>query len=114
MKAEISLHIRGREVRLAANESKSGRVLGEISWQDERDLADQFFSKLDVLLRRHRLPFVDVENFRFDCDSPYFDPSIRGKTLEMEDFDSTGLCGFTAWQTGEAITKVLDFANKLK
>jgi hypothetical protein len=112
MNVELVLDIRGREVTLSAREVGSERWLAQTKWQDARDLADKFFSHTEALLRKLHLPLEKVADFRFNCDSPYFAPEVKGRPLQLEDFDSTGRCGFTAWQTGEILMQMLGFALK--
>jgi len=110
MDLEIRTEIKGNRVTLYLLDA--GReVLGKTGWEDKRDLSAKLFGKIDFLLRRKKISLKDIKKFSFDCDSPYF---ARGKNAEikMETFDSTGKCGFTAWQTGEIITKVMNFATE--
>ena len=110
MKLEVEMSVEGNRARLRLVEIGSGRLLARTEWEDRRDLADRYFRKLDSLLAKSGLGKGDIAGTTFDCDSPYFDKARATAELRMEQIDSTGKCGFTAWQTGEIISKVMNFA----
>ncbi len=106
---EIIIMVTGNqaEVRLIGDD---GRVLGKSAWEDKRDLSSKLFIKLDALLGRSHIPPKKIGKVSFVCDSPYFARKGRWQDMRLENIDGTGLCGFTAWQTGEVISRVMDFA----
>lgn len=105
----VRLAVRGRQASLEL--LVEGAVLARARWEDQRDLPERFFSQLEKLLRRCGRTRRAVARYEFDCDSPYFG---RAGALALQELDSTGRCGFTAWQAGEALVGVLNFARILK
>lgn len=109
-KFKIELNISGSKAALRLLDDCSGKILETLQWEDRRDLSQKFFQKLERLLRKEKLSLRDIVKFDFDCDSPYFDVEKRHSRIKMEAVNSSGKCGFTAWQTGETIVKVINFA----
>jgi hypothetical protein len=109
MEIEAKLVINGNRARLSLREKGGSGELAFLAWEDRRDLADKFFAKLEQLLEKSGHCGSEVKSVDFACDSPYFGDR---KELKMENLDSTGRCGFTAWQTGEILAEVLNFARK--
>lgn len=110
MELEVKLEVEGNRARLRLFDAGNGRLLASSEWEDRRDLADRYFRKLESLLAKHGLGKKDIARVDFDCDSPYFRGELAKAPLRMEQLNSTGKCGFTAWQTGETISKVMNFA----
>lgn len=110
MKIHINLEIVGRQVRLRLEDGRDRSTVAEAKWDDERDLSQQFFRKLESLFRKSNLAMRDVEKMEFSCDSPYFARKTKWQEMKLEDLDGTGKCGFTAWQTGEIISTAVNFA----
>lgn len=108
MKTTIRLEVKGRAVALGL--LGDGKTLEAAHWEDRRDLPDRFFRQLERMLLRRKLSRRDIEGFDFSCDSPYF---ARNGAIRMEELDSTGRCGFTAWQAGETLARVFNFAQEL-
>mgnify|MGYP000872134733 CR=1 FL=1 len=107
---EIRISITGNraEMRLVGDDGL--RVLGKSAWEDNRDLSSKIFLKMDALLSRSGVSFGKVRRVSFSCDSPYFSRKGRWQDMRLEDIDGTGRCGFTAWQTGEIVAEVMNFA----
>lgn len=105
---EIKLAITGNqaEMRLIGDD---GICLGRSRWEDKRDLSSQLFRKMDALLGRRGIPLKKIRKVSFVCDSPYFSQEGRWEDMRLENIASQGRCGFTAWQTGEIVAKVLNF-----
>lgn len=110
-KKEIQLEITGRRVVLTLREKGTGEMVFRTEWEDRRDLSTQFFRKLSALLRRHQLTLDDIGEVSFSCDSPYFQQGKSGP-IQLENLDASGKCGFTAWQTGETLAAVINFARR--
>ena len=104
LKAELK--IQGDLVTLSLLEKETS--IASVSWRDRRDISWKFFIKLEKLLARQGLAREDISRVDFSCDSPYF--LRKNKKLAMLDLDSSGKCGFTAWQTGEIIARTMNFA----
>ena len=102
------LKIQGDMVKLSLLEKET--PITSVSWTDRRDLSSKFFIKLEKLLAGRGLAREDISRVDFSCDSPYF--FRKDKELVMLDLDSSGKCGFTAWQTGEIIAETINFALK--
>jgi hypothetical protein len=109
MNFEIKIEIKGNRAKLLLCDIDEKKNIAEVNWEDKRDLSDKLFVKINSLLKKKKVFLKDVRKVSFDCDSPYFVQSKKGE-IKMEDLDSTGKCGFTAWQTGEIISKVMNFA----
>jgi hypothetical protein len=109
---DIKIKIKGNLAELDLFDVQAGRVLGSLKWEDRRDLSDKLFLKINLLLKKKKAALKNVRRISFDCDSPYFQFTKRKQEIKMEDFDSAGKCGFTTWQTGEIIAKVLNFAKE--
>lgn len=110
MDLEIKISIYGNRAQLRLVEAGSDKTLGKAEWEDKRDLSQKLFQKIESLLQKRNLSVSDIRKFSFNCDSPYFSGGKRRRELKMEDFDSSGRCGFTAWQTGEIIVRTINFA----
>lgn len=109
---EIKIQIKGVQAELFLRDS--GEELGKMKWEDKRDMSSKLFQKMDALLRKCDISLRQVKKISFDCDSPYFARKEKWQDLRLENLDGTGKCGFTAWQTGEIIAKVVDFAISKK
>ena len=112
MALEIKIQIKGAQAELSLCDS--GEELGKMKWEENRDLSSKLFQKLDALLRKCGITFQQVQKISFDCDSPYFARKEKWEDMQLENIDGTGKCGFTAWQTGEIIAKVMSFAMEKK
>ncbi len=106
----VRLEVRGRQASLEL--LAEDMALARARWEDRRDLSERFFVQLERLLRRCGRTRSAVARYEFDCDSPYF--GRPQAALALEELDSTGRCGFTAWQAGETLARVLNFARQLK
>jgi hypothetical protein len=107
---EIDIKITGNQAEMRLVSDDGVKVLGKIAWEDKRDLSSKLFEKMDMLLGRSGIPLRKIGKVSFVCDSPYFARKGRWQDMKLENIDGTGRCGFTAWQTGEIISKVMDFA----
>lgn len=105
---EVRLKIKGNVAELILLNSKEPDKLAYSSWIDKRDLSRQFFLRLEKLLAKQGILASEIGKVKFYCDSPYF--LRKEKNLEIVELDSIGKCGFTAWQTGEIISRVMNFA----
>ncbi|MDD3005962.1 MAG: hypothetical protein PHX30_00030 [Candidatus Pacebacteria bacterium] len=110
MTLEIKIQIKGAQAGLSLCDLDSGGELDKMEWEDKRDLSDKLFLKMDAMLCKQKIPLERVQKISFSCDSPYFARKEKWQELHLENIDGTGKCGFTAWQTGEIISKVMSFA----
>ena len=110
MNLEIKTEIRGSRVVLSLLDVVNNNVLGKSEWEDEKNLSSKLFLEIDLLLKKNRVSLRKIKNFCFDCDSPYFIYDQKRGELNMEKIESVGRCGFTTWQTGEIISKTINFA----
>ena len=106
----MKIGIYGNRVQLQLVDAVLGRTLDKTEWEDKKDLSQKLFQKIESLLRRKKLDLKNISKFSFDCDSPYFSAEKKQGELKMEDIESSGKCGFTAWQTGEIIARAINFA----
>ena len=89
---------------------KKINFISKLTWIDKRNLSEKLLVKIDLLLRKNKFTIKDIEKIDFKCDSPYFE---KNKKIDpMENISSKNKCGFTAWQTGEIVAKVLNFLQK--
>jgi len=107
---EVKIKVRGNRAEIFLCDSSADKELSKTAWEDKRDLSAQLFAKMDALLRKEKATLKQVSKISFDCDSPYFARKEKWQDLHLENLDGTGKCGFTAWQTGEIIAKVMNFA----
>jgi|GEM_PF-1658738 hypothetical protein len=111
---EIKIAVKGNRAEMRLIGDDGLEVLDKSTWEDKRDLSSKFFSKMDALLKRNGVPLRKICKVVFICDSPYFSRRGRWQDMKLENVDSFGKCGFTAWQTGEIISEVMNFALKGK
>jgi hypothetical protein len=108
--AILRIEIKGNQARMDLWEEGAQGLLASAAWEDRRDLSRQLFARMETLLRRGRMSLEQVERVEFSCDSPYFPRRGKWQELQLEHLDGSGRCGFTAWQTGEIIAAVMNFA----
>lgn len=111
MRFNIKITIERRIVRLELCDDAGNRIAKK-SWTQERNISDKLIFEIGGMLKRRKIALKNVDNIAFDCDSPYFSGGDLNGSLKIENLDSTGKCGFTAWQAGEMISKALNFAIK--
>jgi hypothetical protein len=107
---EVKIKVQGNRAELSLYNLSADKELSKTLWEDKRDLSAQLFAKMDALLHKEKTTLKQVGKISFDCDSPYFARKEKWQELHLENFDGTGKCGFTAWQTGEVIARVINFA----
>lgn len=106
----MKISVYGNRAQLRLVDAESDETLEKTEWEDKRDLTQKLFQKIESLLRKREFSLKDIRKFNFDCDSPYFSGGKARGELKMENLDSSGKCGFTAWQTGEIIVRTINFA----
>ena len=112
MDIEVRINIEGQKVSLALFDIKDSKNIRKTKWIDRRSLSSELPLRLETSLRKSGLSISDIKHFDFICDSPYFDKNRKGDIIKLEEMDSSGKCGFTAWQTGEIFASVMNFALK--
>lgn len=112
MDIEVRINIEGQKVSLTLFDIEDSKNIRKTKWVDRRSLSSELPLRLETALRKSGLAMSDVKNFDFVCDSPYFDKNRKDGIIRLEEMDSSGKCGFTAWQTGEIFTDVMNFALK--
>lgn len=109
MKFEMELKIVGTSVLLSLINPSGSQIL-QANWEDKRNLSDKLLEKIVFILKKEGISFKNIRKINFYCDSPYFAKNEKWEDMKMENFEFTGKCGFTTWQTGEIFSKVINFA----
>ena len=107
IKLKLKIEIIGNKASVFLLDGKRN-IISKSAWIDKRDLSEKLLKKIDLLLRKNKLTIKDIEKVDFNCDSPYFE---KNKKIDLgENISSKNKCGFTAWQTGEIMAKILNFS----
>lgn len=86
------------------------KIIAESKWEDNKDLSERLLEKVDFLLKKKKLSLSDISKVDFFCDFPYYKSKRKNiKIANVANKKPKKTCGFTAWQTGEITTKVLNF-----
>lgn len=109
MNFEIKVLITGDWVELSLLDYETGETVSVSRWQDQRNLSDELLFKISAICKRKKIGLKNIRKIDFSCDSPYFAVKEKLTEVKLESVDYLGKCGFTTWQTGEIISKVLNF-----
>jgi hypothetical protein len=110
MNFEIKVLITGDWVELSLLKYETGEIVSVSRWQDQRNLSDELLSRISSICKRKKINLKNIREINFSCDCPYFTAKEKLSEAGLGVVDYSGRCGFTTWQTGEIITKVLNFA----
>jgi hypothetical protein len=109
MNFEIKVLITGDWVELSLSEYETGEIVSISRWQDQRNLSEELLSKISDICKRKKIGLKNIREISFSCDCPYFETKEKLLEAKLEAVDYSNRCGFTTWQTGEIIAKVLNF-----
>lgn len=109
MNFEINISITGDWVELSLSEYETGEIVSVSRWQDQRNLSDQLLLRINAICKRKNISLKNIREINFSCDCPYFTAKEKSSEAKLEAVNYSGKCGFTTWQTGEIMSKVLNF-----